>query len=76
MKCPKTQAVLLLYDQFLAKGEIIKKDFLLNVDASDITFKRYISELRCYFANFGERYEIVYDRKNDVYRLLKSKAPR
>lgn len=75
MKVSKTQAVLVLYDQFLAKGEVRKKDILQSIDMSDISFKRYMSELRCYFANFGERYEVLYDRKHDIYRMIKSKAP-
>jgi hypothetical protein len=75
MKASKTQAVLLLYDLFLMKGELRKKDYLQILEMSDISFKRYVSELRCYFANFGERYEVLYDRKHDLYKLIKSKAP-
>jgi hypothetical protein len=39
------------------------------MEISDITFKRYISELRCYFANFAPRFEIHYNRETDTYYL-------
>lgn len=71
MKVTKTQAVLALYDAFLANSVVRKKDFLTSVEISDISFKRYMSELRCYFANFSPELTITYSRKDDAYHLVK-----
>jgi hypothetical protein len=70
MKVTKTQAVLALYDDFLQKKVLRKKDYLAQVEVSDISFKRYISELRCYFMNFAPRFDIAYRRKEDAYYLI------
>jgi hypothetical protein len=67
----KTQAVLLMYDALLRNGRLCKKDYLSILEISDISFKRYISELRCYFMNFAPQYELAYDRKQDTYLLIK-----
>lgn len=74
MKVTKTQAVLVLYDDFLQKRVLQKKDFLSQIEVSDISFKRYISELRCYFMNFAPRYDIAYQRKEDAYYLVENHA--
>lgn len=74
MKVTKTQAVLVLYDDFLQKRVLQKKDFLSQIEVSDISFKRYISELRCYFRNFAPRYDIAYKRKEDAYYLVDNHA--
>lgn len=71
MKVTKTQAVLALYDAFLANSTVRKKDFLASVEISDISFKRYMSELRCYFTNFAPQLAISYNRKDDTYHLVK-----
>lgn len=70
MKVTKTQAVLALYDDFLTKKVIRKKDYMAKVEVSDISFKRYISELRCYFMNFAPSLDIDYHRKEDAYYLI------
>lgn len=69
MDIEKTQAVLFMYDLFLRDGRLIKDDFLSKVHVSDITFKRYVSELRCYFTNFSLPYDIRYSKKDGIYYL-------
>lgn len=71
MKVTKTQAVLALYDAFLTNSVVRKKDFLASVEISDISFKRYMSELRCYFTNFAPGFSIDYNRKEDAYHLIR-----
>jgi hypothetical protein len=70
----KTQAVLFMYDVLLKDGHLNKADFLSKVDASDITFKRYVSELRCYFSNFALPYDIHYSKRDGLYFLVKVKS--
>ncbi len=74
MKVTKTQAVLVLYDALLHNGVVRKKDFLSTIETSDISFKRYVSELRCYFTTFSPNYEVSYSRKEDAYYLVKTKV--
>ena len=63
--------MLALYDAFLSNSVVRKKDFLASVEISDISFKRYMSELRCYFTNFAPQYTIDYSRKEDTYHLIR-----
>lgn len=70
MKLTKTQAVLLMYETFMTKGHLSKADFMERLEANDLKFIRYISELRCYFMNFEVPYEIVYNKKANEYRLI------
>lgn len=74
METNKTQAVLFMYDVLLKDGHLNKADFLSKVDASDITFKRYVSELRCYFSNFSLPYDIHYSKRDGLYFLVKVKS--
>jgi hypothetical protein len=71
MKTTKTQAVLFLYQTLQDKGTLKKNDVLAELLINSLTFKRYISELRCYFANFDPSHDVVYDRKSDTYFLQK-----
>lgn len=72
MKTNKTQGVLVLYDSLRVSGQLKKADALQELDISSLTFKRYISELRCYFANFDPYNEVIYDRSHDTYYLVKA----
>lgn len=62
----------MLYGMLLARGSFQKKDYLARVEISDITFKRYVSEIRCYFANFEPDKELVYRKRDDTYFLLEN----
>lgn len=69
MEVNKTQALLYIFETLLSKRKITKNDVLNQITISDLTFRRYIQELRAYLLNFNEPYEIVYNRKNDEYYL-------
>lgn len=69
MKTSKTQAVLFLYESLKEKGQISKNDMLAELDINDLTFKRYVSELRSYLMNFNCPEELRYLKKEDRYRL-------
>jgi hypothetical protein len=71
MKTTKTQAVLLMYRTLRDSGCLRKEDILMKVEISDLTFRRYISELRCFFMNFDEPEEIIYVKAKDAYFLSK-----
>jgi len=69
MHTTKTQAVLYLLDLFRKQGYVNKADFLSLIPVSEVTFRRYINELRCYASNFNLYFEITYDPQDGVYRL-------
>jgi len=69
MKTNKTQAVLYLYQTLQNDGHIKKTDYMAEMEVSDLTFKRYVSELRSYLMNFSHPEELVYEKKEDYYVL-------
>ena len=69
MEVNKTQALLYIFETLLNKRKITKNNVLNQITISDLTFRRYIQELRAYLLNFNEPYEIIYNRKNDEYYL-------
>ena len=71
MKTNKTQAVLLMYKILLETGKLRKDDVMMKVEMTDLSFRRYISELRCFFMNFDEPLEIIYVKAENCYYLKK-----
>lgn len=71
MGVSKSQATLYIFEKLLEKGSISRTDILAVLSVSDVTFRRYIQELRAYLINFNEPYEITYKRIDDSYILKK-----
>jgi hypothetical protein len=71
MRSTKTQTILLLCEKLLNEGYIRKTDTLSDNIISSGTFKRYISEIRCFLANYHPTSELVYVKKEDIYRLVR-----
>lgn len=69
MSFNKSQSTLFIYKKLLEEGEIKKSDVLSILSISDLTFRRYIQEIRAYLINFNEPYEIVYVKTKDTYIL-------
>jgi hypothetical protein len=69
MKLSKAEAVLLLYDKFTENHFVVKEDFLNEVEISDLTFRRYIGDIRCYLMEFHPNKEILYRKGDGVYHL-------
>jgi hypothetical protein len=69
MKYSKAEAVLLLYVEFTENHVVIKSDFLALTAISDPTFRRYVSELRCFLAEWKPYEEIVYRKGDGLYYL-------
>lgn len=70
MKVSKSQALIYIYSVLLDKGEFTKEDIQSVVSISDISFRRYIQEIRAYLINFNEQKELLYDRKHSKYILV------
>lgn len=67
----KSQSTLFIYKKLLEEGQVKKSDVLSILSISDLTFRRYIQEIRAYLVNFNEPYELVYSKGNDTYYLKK-----
>ena len=72
MRVNKSQSLLFIFETLLTKGSITKQEITNQLEISDLSFKRYIQELRAYIYNFSKDYELIYDRSLDKY-LLKNK---
>lgn len=70
MKSSKCQVVLLMYRLLMEKGVLSRNEVISENLLSDATFKRYISEIRCFLANFENDVELIYSKKEDAYRLV------
>ena len=51
-------------------GSLRKEDIISLIDISDLTFRRYVQELRAFFMNFGMNEKLIYNREEDVYQLI------
>lgn len=71
MKVNKTQGVLYLLTMLLSGKQLQKNSIKTDLEITDLTFKRYIQELRAFFVNFSLNYEIEYDREKMEYCLKK-----
>ena len=71
MKVNKTQGVLFIFNMLIEQRSISKREVMSVLEISDITFKRYMQELRAYIDNFGKDYQLVYTRSEDQYYLKK-----
>ena len=71
MNVSKVQAIIYIFKLLLEQGFIKKKDIQETIEIEDVTFRRYIQDLRAYLVNFNEPFELKYDKSEDKY-ILKS----
>jgi hypothetical protein len=69
VKARKCQALLWMVEKLSLQGSLTKEEYLSFFDISEITFKRYISEIRAYLANFHPEETLFYDRQRHRYIL-------
>ena len=69
MKVNKVQAIIYMFSLLQKSKKITKDEILQMISLSDVTFRRYIQEIRAYLINFNEPYELVYLKKDDAYLL-------
>ena len=67
----KNVSVLYIYDKLLNNRYLDKKEVQAELLINDLTFKRYIKDLREYFSFMRKDEEIYYDRESDLYWLKK-----
>lgn len=67
----KNVSILYIYDKFLNNRYLDKKEVQAELLINDLTFKRYIKDLREYFSFMRKDEEIYYDRESNLYWLKK-----
>jgi len=67
----KSQVLIYMYDLLINKNEIVKEEIIAEFNITDRTFRRYISEINCFFDNFYKNQTIVYDKEKHIYKLDK-----
>ena len=67
----KNVSILYVYDKLLNNRYLDKKEVQAELLINDLTFKRYIKDLREYFSFMRKDEEIYYDRDSDLYWLKK-----
>lgn len=65
----KSQIIIYIYDLLINNQSFTKEDIISEFNISERTFRRYISEINCYFDNFYINQCIVYDSSKNVYKL-------
>lgn len=73
MKVLKGQGLLYIFNILKEKGRIKKEEITDALEITDLSFWRYIQEIKAFIYNFNLPYELVYDRKNEVYVLVDNK---
>jgi hypothetical protein len=72
MKVSKGQGLLYIFDVLISKRCLKKNDIIDELQITELTFWRYIQEIKAFIYNFNLPYELVYDRSKDVYDLIEN----
>jgi hypothetical protein len=70
-KIGKAQMILLLYEKLLTERRVANGFSFLADPLPSVTFKRYIYDIRDYLAAFASDYEVVYCRREKIYKLVR-----
>lgn len=71
MELTKGQTLLYLYTKLEKEKSLSKKVAIEFTGLSDVTFKRYMNEIRAFLKAFEPNASINYLRKKDIYVLVK-----
>jgi hypothetical protein len=63
----KTEGVLYIYDRLINIGTFTKDEIKTTLGISDLTFHRYLGDLRHYFNENGKSREIIYEKDKGIY---------
>ena len=69
MKVMKGQGLLYIFNILKEKGRVKKEEIINALEITDLSFWRYIQEIKAFIYNFNLPYELIYDRKNEIYIL-------
>lgn len=71
MKVNKSQATMLILKMLLDNGYIVKDEIMALLEINDLSFSRYIQEIKAFFYNFDIGLEVEYLRSENRYVLIK-----
>ena len=71
MKVNKSQGLVYIFYMLLMNKQISKNDVLNELNITELSFWRYIQEIKAFVWNFNIPLDVVYDRSNNVYCLVK-----
>jgi len=69
MRLNKSQALLFIYETLMKNRRITKSEVQDVLDIPDLTFRRYMQEIRAYLYNFYKTEELKYSKKGGYYYL-------
>ena len=72
MKVNKSQALLFIFSVLKEKKCISKTYVQEHLDIPDLTFRRYVQEIKAFFYNFNINLTIKYSRSEEMYYLVES----
>jgi len=67
MKTSHVETVLYLYDVLLAGGSVSIGETMTEREISRATFKRYLSDIRCFLCEYHPNLSLIYEVKKKVY---------
>lgn len=70
MRIGKTFVFAQMIEHLQNKGHLKKASIIHEFELTEDQFHRYIGDLKYYFVTFHPDKELVYDKRNDCYRLL------
>ena len=70
MKVNKTQSLMYLLSVLITNKQISREDIKNKLEIIDLTFRRYVQEIRAYLINFELPYELKYIKGEDIYSLV------
>lgn len=71
MKVGKKQSLLYIFNILKDNGFIKKEVVVSELEINELSFWRYIQEIRAFLTNFNLPYELSYSREKDCYYLNK-----
>lgn len=66
----KSQIILYIYDLLITKGYITKKETMLKANISELSFRRYLKDIREYLDVMQTGKELVYSERGERYYLV------
>ena len=70
MKVMKGQGLLYIFNILKSRGYIKKEEITNELEITDLSFWRYIQEIKAFIYNFNLPCELIYDRKSERYILI------
>ena len=72
MRVNKSQALLYIFEMLINNNAITKTNIMSELDINELTFKRYMQEIRAFIYNFNKEYELIYSRSMQKYFFKKN----